>query len=91
MSIRPKVYNFGDKKMKKASLIMLVTAVLALTVTAFKTSNAEDAKSVAWYAANIKEAQAKNQQCHDNQSLQSSPECVNALRALEISFGVSHK
>ncbi len=77
--------------MKKGSLIMLVTAVLALAVTAFKTSNAEDSKSVAWYSANIKEAQAKNKQCHDDANLQSTPECVNALHALEISFGVTRK
>jgi hypothetical protein len=77
--------------MKKGSLIMLVTAVLALAVTAFKTSNAEDSTSVAWYSANIKAAQAKNQQCHDEPNLKSTPECVNALHALEISFGVTRK
>jgi hypothetical protein len=77
--------------MKKGSLIMLVTAVLVLTATMLKTSNAEDSKSVAWYVANIKEAQTKNQECHDNPNLKSSPECANALRALEISFGVSRK
>lgn len=71
---------------------MLVSIMLALTAMAFKTSNAEDAKSVAWYTANIKEAKAKNQQCHDDPSVKSSQaqECVNALHALEISFGVSH-
>jgi len=77
--------------MKKGSLIMLVTAVLALTVTVFKTSNAEDGKSVAWYSANIKAAQAKNKQCHDDSTLQATPECVNALHALEISFGATRK
>jgi hypothetical protein len=77
--------------MKKGSLIMLVTAVLMLVVTVFKTSNAEDAKSVAWYSANIKEAQAKNQVCHDNPNLKSTPECANALHALEITFGVGQK
>lgn len=76
--------------MKKGNLIMLVTAVLALAVMAFKTSNAEDGKTVAWYSANIKEAQAKNKECHDNPNLQSTPECVNALHALEITFGVAH-
>jgi hypothetical protein len=70
---------------------MLATAVLVMTVITFKTSNAEDAKTIAWYAANIKEAQAKNKECHENSSLQSSPECVNALHALEISFGVGRK
>lgn len=78
--------------MKKANVIMLVSVVLALTVMAFKTSNAEDAKSVAWYAANIKEAKAKNQQCHDEPNVKSAQaqECLNALHALEISFGVTH-
>ncbi len=76
--------------MKKGNVIMLVTAVLALAVMAFKTSNAEDGKTVAWYSANIKEAQAKNKECHDNPNLKSTPECVNALHALEITFGVAH-
>lgn len=52
--------------MKKGSLIMLVAAVSVLTITAFRTSNAEDSKTVAWYTANIKEAKAKAQECHDN-------------------------
>ncbi len=77
--------------MKKGSLIMLVTAVLALAFTAFKTSNAEEGKTVAWYAANIKEAKVKNQQCHDDPGIKSSLECQNAQHALEISFGVSSK
>ncbi len=77
--------------MKKASLIVLVTAFLALTITAFKTSNAEEAKSVAWYSANIRDAKTKNQQCHDDPSIKSSQECLNAQHALEISFGVNHK
>lgn len=77
--------------MKKGSLIMLGTAFLILTVTAFNTTNAEDGKSVAWYTANIKEAKTKVQECHDNSSLQPSPECENARHALEISFGVTNK
>ena len=75
--------------MKKGSLIMLVAAVSVLTIATFSTSNAEESKSVAWYTANIKEAKAKVQECHDNSSLQTSPECANARHALEISFGVS--
>jgi DNA-binding helix-hairpin-helix protein with protein kinase domain len=77
--------------MKKGSLIMLVAAVSALTITAFTASNAEESKSVAWYAANIQEAKTKVQACHDNASLQGSPECLNARHALEISFGVGSK
>ena len=70
---------------------MLVAAFLVLAVTAVKTSNAEESKTVAWYTANIKEAKAKIQECHDNPSLQSTPECANARHALEISFGVPSK
>jgi hypothetical protein len=78
--------------MKKGSLIILITAGLVLTVMAFRTTQAEESKSVAWYAANIKEAKAKNQQCHDDPSIKSSEaqECANALHALEISFGVNN-
>jgi hypothetical protein len=77
--------------MKKGSLIMLIAAVSVLTITAFRASNAEESKSVAWYTANIQEAKAKVQECHDNSSLQASPECANARHALEISFGISQK
>jgi hypothetical protein len=80
--------------MKKTSLIVLTTAFLVLTVAAFKTSNAEnaeEAKSVAWYTANIREAKIKNQQCHDDPGIKSSQECLNAQHALEISFGVASK
>lgn len=77
--------------MKKTSLIVLTTAFLLLMVTAFKTSNAEEAKTVAWYAANIREAKIKNQQCHDDPNIKSSQECLNAQHALEISFGVARK
>lgn len=76
--------------MKKVSVVMLITMGALLTAMAFKTTNAEDAKSVAWYTANIKEAKAKNQECHDNLSIKDSQECKNALHALEISFGVRH-
>ncbi|CAG1023472.1 hypothetical protein DOJK_02387 [Patescibacteria group bacterium] len=76
--------------MKKASLIMLITAAAALTITVLQTTNAEEAKTVAWYTANIKEAKLKNQQCHDDPSIKDSQECTNALHALEISFGVGH-
>lgn len=77
--------------MKKNMIILLATA-LALGLSAFKVISAEessdgnDAKSVAWYVANIKEARAKNQQCHDDPSMQSSSDCSNALHALEITF-----
>jgi hypothetical protein len=76
-------------KMNKTSLVMLIAAVSILAMTAFSASNAEEAKTVAWYTANIREAKTKVQACHDNPSLQQgSPECANARHALEISFGV---
>jgi hypothetical protein len=85
--------------MKKNNIIRIVALVLAvftLTVAALETkdklvANTEDVKSVAWYAANIAAAQAKNKQCHDDASIASSQECVNALYALELSFGLKNK
>ncbi|MGZ4960690.1 MAG: EexN family lipoprotein [Methylomonas sp.] len=77
--------------MKKNSFIA-ITAVLILAFAAFKVTIAaeaaagEQAKSLAWYVANIPEARKQNQACHDNPGLQASTDCVNALHALEISF-----
>ena len=75
---------------KKNNLIMLVVAMALLTVAAFKVSNAESTsnqeKSVAWYVANAKEAHEQNKECYDNPSLQSTPNCVNSLHALELKF-----
>lgn len=78
--------------MKKNVLIAVAAAAFVLVFTAFKATNAgepvanDQAKSLAWFVANIQEARKQNQQCHDDPSIQSSPECVNALHALEISF-----
>lgn len=78
--------------MKKNVLVATAIAAMVLVFTAFKSSNAgeatvnDQAKSLAWFVANIQEARKQNQQCHDDPSLQSSPECLNALHALEISF-----
>lgn len=81
--------------MKKTTLILNATA-LALTLAAFKVISAEEAaavttqstevKSVAWYVANVKEAKAKNQLCHDNPGKLPSEDCENSLHALQISF-----
>ncbi|MGR8931295.1 MAG: EexN family lipoprotein [Gammaproteobacteria bacterium] len=77
--------------MQKNHIIVSITALL-LILSGFTVINAEESaqasseNSVAWYVANIKEAKAKNQECHDNPSLQSSSDCANALHALEISF-----
>lgn len=73
-------------------IIILTLSVLALmlgglkAINAKETPSASDAKSVAWYVANIKEARSKNQQCHDDPGQQGSEDCNNARHALEISF-----
>lgn len=78
--------------MNRARILILAAAVIALGSTAaLNVSNANesdnaDVKTVAWYVANIKEARAQNQACHDNPSLQGSENCANALHALEITF-----
>jgi hypothetical protein len=77
--------------MKKNNIILIV-ASLALTLSAFKVISAEEvtqaeqAKSIAWYVANVKEARAKNQQCFDNPNIKTTEDCENALHALQISF-----
>lgn len=77
--------------MQKNTLILSASALI-LVLSAFKVISAEDtqaaneAKSVAWYVANIKEARAKNQECHDSPNTSATAECENALHALEISF-----
>lgn len=70
---------------------MAIVAVTAFKITNAESSKIEDTgnkeeKSVAWYVANTKEARDQNKECHDNPSLQSTPECINSLHALEISF-----
>lgn len=76
----------------KKNIVILTVIALVLGLSGLKVINAEEsvsvseAKSVAWYVANIKEARNKNQQCHDNPGMQSSDDCSNALHALEITF-----
>jgi hypothetical protein len=75
----------------KKSVLMLVVVAFVLGFSAFKATIAgetesQDTKSLAWYVANIAEARKQNQECHDNPNIQSSPNCVNSLHALEISF-----
>lgn len=78
--------------MNKKNVLLAIIAALVLGFTAFKAtvageaSNGDEVKSLAWYVANIKEARRQNQECHDNPSIQSTPTCVNALHALEITF-----
>jgi hypothetical protein len=84
----------------KKNIIIRITAIalaaVTVTVAALEAKNMPAAsleanQSVAWYAANIPEAKAQNQVCHDNPEINSSQDCVNALHALEISFGVGKK
>ena len=84
--------------MKKLFIVVAISATLyALSVSALeKTTSgevkAEEVKSVAWYTANPKEARAKNKECYGDSKavdIQSSPNCVNSLQALKISFAGS--
>ncbi len=77
--------------MKKRNVIVAAFITALVGIMIFQKTNAEskDEKSVAWYAANIKEAQLKNKECRaDTNNVQTTPDCLNALHALEISFGV---
>ncbi|MCQ8182911.1 hypothetical protein NP603_17440 [Methylomonas sp. SURF-1] len=69
-----------------AAVIVLLGSTAAMNVTIANESGKENAKSVAWYVANIQAAKAQNQACHDNPNNQSNENCANALHALEISF-----
>ena len=83
--------------MKNKTLILIFTS-LVLVLSAVKVISAEQplqtnnvqqaeaAKSIAWYVANVQEARAKNQQCFDNPGIKTSEDCENALHALQISF-----
>ncbi|AMK76336.1 hypothetical protein A1342_17895 [Methylomonas methanica] len=78
--------------MKKAHMMIVTAAVAALGLTtALNVTNAneaagEEVKTVAWYVANIQDARAQNQACHDNPGIQASANCANSLHALEITF-----
>ncbi len=72
-----------------ASISVLITSIILNTTNA--ESSKSDTKSVAWYTANIKQAEAQNKLCRadsENTALHETENCVNALHALEISFGV---
>lgn len=74
--------------------VAIASTVYAFSVSALETAKtpeakAEDAKSVAWYVANPKEARAKNKECYGDPKAvdrQSTPDCVNSLKALTMSF-----
>jgi len=68
------------------SILALALAGLAIFNSSIAGETNEDAKSVAWFVANIQEARQQNQACYNTPDLQNTPNCVNALHALEISF-----
>ena len=76
--------------MNQKSIIIAATAAvlsgMAFQVISSQDQARPDTKSVAWYVANLKEAKAQNQVCHDNPDLRDSENCQNALHALQISF-----
>lgn len=86
------------RKFEKRHAIVVATAIFALLgVVALQQTNAASSKSnevrsMAWYAANIKIAEAKNKECRadpNNSELQATSDCVNALQAVELRFGVN--
>lgn len=85
--------NLNKIQKRNAIIATAISALIAVMV--FQTTNAQssksEAKTMAWYTANIKVAEAKNKECRanpENTELQATPDCVNALQALELSFGV---
>lgn len=74
--------------MKKQNLILaLILSTVTITAVAVTSETQEkDAKSVAWYTANVREARAQNKICFDNPELQTSTTCKNALHALKIVY-----
>jgi hypothetical protein len=91
------IHSIATKKnlIIRTTAIMLAAATLTVAALEVKNTSAipasENGQSVAWYAANIDAAKAKNQLCHDTPDLSSSQDCVNALHALEISFGINRQ
>ena len=80
-------------KIQKRNAIIGASISTLIAVMVFQTTNAQssksDVKSVAWYVANIKVAQTKNNECRadsSNTELQATADCVNALSALQMSF-----
>lgn len=78
-------------KNQKRNIIIASSISALIAVMVFQTTNAENSKSevksVAWYVSNIKLAQAKNTECRaDVNNIQTTPDCTNALSALQMSF-----
>jgi len=74
--------------MKNFNLILAVI-ISTVTITAYAVSTDQqekEAKSIAWYTANVKEARQKNKACYDNAELQATTDCKNALHALKLVY-----
>ncbi|KJV07494.1 hypothetical protein [Methylocucumis oryzae] len=73
---------------KHVFILASIAAVMfsAIAVSSQNDDSKEEAKSVAWYVANLQDANQQNQQCFDNPAIRNEPNCLNSRRALEISF-----
>ena len=74
--------------MKNYNLILAVI-ISTITVTAYAVTSDQqekEAKSIAWYTANVKEARQTNKLCYDNTELQATQDCKNALHALKLVY-----
>ena len=74
--------------MKKQKLILaFILSTITVTAVAISTDSQEkQAKSIAQFTANVKEAREQNKVCFDTPSLQASASCKNALHALKIIY-----
>ncbi|MCF6202926.1 MAG: hypothetical protein L3J59_04530 [Methylococcaceae bacterium] len=74
--------------MNTESIVLgLVIVTVAFTALAESNKNDDiDAKSIAWYTANVKEARSKNKECFENKELQSTEDCENSLHALKLVY-----
>ncbi|MDD5227528.1 MAG: hypothetical protein PHN45_02995 [Methylococcales bacterium] len=86
------------KKLSKNKIIITAAVSVLATIVVFQQtsvagSKSDEPRSMAWYTANIKIAEAKNKECRSDSSgaeLQATSDCVNALQALELRFNVRH-
>ncbi|MGB4497152.1 MAG: EexN family lipoprotein [Methylococcaceae bacterium] len=79
------------KKLNKNQIVIAATISAVAAIIGFQqvsvAESSSDVKSVAWYVSNIKLAQAKNNECRaDVNNIQTTPDCSNALSALQMSF-----
>ena len=75
----------------KQIIITLIITTVSLTAFAISTQQEQqekaDAKSVAWYTANVSEARDKNKECYDEPKLHSTEDCKNSLHATTTCLG----